>query len=69
MGCGREAEPWDRAQVCFKVVRQAEMGVTAGKAEGCLGEELDVEHCRGAFDWKQIEGLSVGMSPAALQQD
>lgn len=32
------------------------------------GAELGVEHCR-AFDWKQIDGLPVEMSPAASQQD
>lgn len=66
------AEPWGRAQICFKAVRQAEMWVRAGKA-GLLLEQSWVwstaqQHCR-AFDWKQIDGLPVGMSPAASQQD
>lgn len=45
------AEPWGRAQICFKAVRQAEMWVRAGKA-GLLLEQSWVwstaEHLTGS---------------------
>lgn len=51
------ADPWDRAQMCFRVVRQAEMWVRAGKA-GLLLEK--------SWVWSTAEHLTGSRSRVCL---
>lgn len=51
------AEPWGRAQICFKAVRQAEMWVRAGKA-GLLLEQ--------SWVWSTAEHLTGSRSMVCL---